>query len=135
MSRLTLSRPACRNILLSGLVLLAAVVLMLILILGTVMYVVEGPGNGYTSIPVAMYWAVVTMTTNPVNAQNRAFFADLHEAFDRLRAGADAAGLLDLRPRVRDVAAAVLAGIVTTMTASAQNDCSLMRTRRPMRRS
>jgi enoyl-CoA hydratase/carnithine racemase len=28
--------------------------------------------------------AVVTMATNPVNAQNRAFFADLHEAFDRL---------------------------------------------------
>ena len=28
--------------------------------------------------------AVVTMTTNPVNAQNRAFFADLHEAFDGL---------------------------------------------------
>ncbi len=28
--------------------------------------------------------AVVTMNTNPVNAQNRAFFADLHDAFDRL---------------------------------------------------
>ena len=28
--------------------------------------------------------AVVTMTTNPVNAQNPAFFADLHEAVDRL---------------------------------------------------
>ncbi|WP_405594041.1 enoyl-CoA hydratase/isomerase family protein [Streptomyces sp. NBC_01092] len=28
--------------------------------------------------------AVVTMTTNPVNAQGRAFFADLHDAFDRL---------------------------------------------------
>jgi enoyl-CoA hydratase/carnithine racemase len=28
--------------------------------------------------------AVVTMTTNPVNAQNRAFFADLHDVFDRL---------------------------------------------------
>ncbi len=28
--------------------------------------------------------AVVTMTTNKVNAQTRAFFADLHEAFDRL---------------------------------------------------
>jgi enoyl-CoA hydratase len=28
--------------------------------------------------------AVVTMTTNKVNARNRAFFADLHEAFDRL---------------------------------------------------
>src|SRR6185369_3321952 len=25
-----------------------------------------------------------TMTTNPVNAQNRAFFTDLHDAFDRL---------------------------------------------------
>jgi voltage-gated potassium channel len=40
-----------------------SVVLMAILILGTVMYVVEGPANGYTSIPVAMYWATVTMTT------------------------------------------------------------------------
>jgi len=28
--------------------------------------------------------AVVIMNTNPVNAQNRAFFADLHEAFDTL---------------------------------------------------
>jgi enoyl-CoA hydratase/carnithine racemase len=28
--------------------------------------------------------ALVTMNTNPVNAQNRAFFADLHDAFDRL---------------------------------------------------
>ena len=28
--------------------------------------------------------AVVTMNTNKVNAQNRAFFADLHEAFDAL---------------------------------------------------
>ncbi len=28
--------------------------------------------------------AVVTMTTNPVNAQNQAFFADLHDAVDRL---------------------------------------------------
>ena len=38
-------------------------VLMAVLILGTVMYVVEGPDNGYTSIPVSMYWAIVTMTT------------------------------------------------------------------------
>jgi enoyl-CoA hydratase len=30
--------------------------------------------------------AVVTMNTNKVNAQNRAFFADLHDAFDRLEA-------------------------------------------------
>ncbi|WP_078030784.1 ion transporter [Massilia sp. KIM] len=40
-----------------------SVVLMLILILGTVMYVVEGPEHGFTSIPMAMYWATVTMTT------------------------------------------------------------------------
>ncbi|WP_426190929.1 ion transporter [Massilia sp. DWR3-1-1] len=40
-----------------------SVVLMAVLILGTVMYVVEGPQHGYTSIPVAMYWATVTMTT------------------------------------------------------------------------
>jgi voltage-gated potassium channel len=40
-----------------------SVVVMAVLILGTVMYVVEGPENGFTSIPIAMYWATVTMTT------------------------------------------------------------------------
>lgn len=40
-----------------------SMVLMLVLILGTIMYVLEGPENGFTSIPMAMYWAVVTMTT------------------------------------------------------------------------
>ena len=39
------------------------IVLMVVLVMGTVMYVVEGPENGFTSIPQAMYWAVVTMTT------------------------------------------------------------------------
>jgi len=38
-------------------------VLMVVLIMGTVMYVVEGPDNGFTSIPTATYWAVTTMTT------------------------------------------------------------------------
>ncbi len=38
-------------------------VFMAILILGTVMYVVEGPKHGFTSIPMSMYWAAVTMTT------------------------------------------------------------------------
>jgi voltage-gated potassium channel len=38
-------------------------VAILVLVLGAVMYVVEGPANGFTSIPVAMYWAVTTMTT------------------------------------------------------------------------
>jgi voltage-gated potassium channel len=38
-------------------------VLIAVAILGSVMYVVEGPENGFTSIPVAMYWGVTTMTT------------------------------------------------------------------------
>ena len=40
-----------------------AVILILVTILGSAMFVVEGPENGFTSIPVAMYWAIVTMTT------------------------------------------------------------------------
>ena len=38
-------------------------VLMIVLVMGTVMYVVEGPANGFTSIPTAVYWAITTMTT------------------------------------------------------------------------
>jgi len=38
-------------------------VLMLVLVMGTLMYVVEGPEHGYTSIPVGMYWAITTLTT------------------------------------------------------------------------
>jgi len=38
-------------------------VLMVVLIMGTLMYVVEGPANGFTSIPLSVYWAVTTMTT------------------------------------------------------------------------
>ncbi len=38
-------------------------VLLVVLVMGTLMYVVEGPGNGFTSIPVAVYWAITTMTT------------------------------------------------------------------------
>lgn len=38
-------------------------ILTLVLIFGALMYLVEGPEHGFTSIPRAMYWAVVTMTT------------------------------------------------------------------------
>lgn len=38
-------------------------VLTLIVVIGSVMYVVEGPEHGFTSIPTSMYWAIVTMTT------------------------------------------------------------------------
>jgi voltage-gated potassium channel len=33
------------------------------LIMGTLMYLIEGEEHGFTSIPRSMYWAVVTMTT------------------------------------------------------------------------
>lgn len=39
------------------------VVIILTIILGTVMYLIEGPVNGFTSIPYSMYWAIVTLTT------------------------------------------------------------------------
>lgn len=38
-------------------------VLVLVLLMGSVMYLIEGEENGYTSIPRGMYWAIVTMTT------------------------------------------------------------------------
>ena len=38
-------------------------VLILAVLMGSLMYIVEGPENGFTSIPISMYWAVVTMTT------------------------------------------------------------------------
>lgn len=44
-------------------VLFVAAVLVLVLILGSAMYLVEGPESGFTSIPVSIYWAIVTMTT------------------------------------------------------------------------
>ena len=37
--------------------------LTLVVLFGSLMYVIEGPENGYTSIPQSMYWAIVTMTT------------------------------------------------------------------------
>jgi len=38
-------------------------VLTLTLIMGTIMYLVEGEEHGFTSIPKSIYWAIVTMTT------------------------------------------------------------------------
>jgi len=39
------------------------VVLVLATIFGSFMYVVEGPQNGFTSIPKSVYWTIVTITT------------------------------------------------------------------------
>ena len=38
-------------------------VLSLVVVIGTLMYLIEGPDSGFTSIPVSMYWAIVTLTT------------------------------------------------------------------------
>jgi len=35
----------------------------LVLILGSLMYLIEGAENGFTSIPRSVYWAIVTLTT------------------------------------------------------------------------
>jgi voltage-gated potassium channel len=40
-----------------------SVVMMVVFLLGTVMYAVEGPEHGFTSIPTAVYWAISTVTT------------------------------------------------------------------------
>lgn len=40
-----------------------ATVITLVTVVGTLMYVIEGEKNGFTSIPVSIYWAVVTITT------------------------------------------------------------------------
>lgn len=38
-------------------------ILTLVSIIGTLMYVIEGPQHGFDSIPKSIYWAIVTMTT------------------------------------------------------------------------
>ncbi|WP_255594454.1 ion transporter [Pontibacter sp. HSC-14F20] len=39
------------------------VVLMMVIVVGALMYVIEGRQSGYTSIPMSIYWAIVTLTT------------------------------------------------------------------------
>jgi len=39
------------------------VVMNIVIILGSIMYLIEGSAAGYTSIPKSIYWAIVTLTT------------------------------------------------------------------------
>ena len=38
-------------------------VINIVIILGSIMYLIEGEKSGYTSIPKSIYWAIVTLTT------------------------------------------------------------------------
>ena len=38
-------------------------VIVLIIIFGALMFIIEGPENGFNNIPVSIYWAIVTITT------------------------------------------------------------------------
>lgn len=36
---------------------------LVVIVMGSLMYVVEGPANGFTNIPTSIYWAIITITT------------------------------------------------------------------------
>lgn len=38
-------------------------VLCIVIVVGSIMYLIEGPQSGFTSIPKGVYWAIVTLTT------------------------------------------------------------------------
>lgn len=38
-------------------------VMAVVVIMGSLMYVVEGPTHGFSSIPASIYWAIITLTT------------------------------------------------------------------------
>ena len=40
-----------------------SVVMMIVFLFGSVMYVIEGQANGFTSIPTSVYWAISTVAT------------------------------------------------------------------------
>jgi len=40
-----------------------SIVMVTVVVFGCLLYVIEGPDNGFTSIPMSIYWAVVTVTT------------------------------------------------------------------------
>jgi voltage-gated potassium channel len=39
------------------------VVITLVVIMGSLMYLIEGPEHGFSNIPTSIYWAIVTLTT------------------------------------------------------------------------
>lgn len=39
------------------------IILTIVVLMGSIMYIIEGPENGFSSIPRGIYWAIVTLTT------------------------------------------------------------------------
>lgn len=58
-----------------------SIIITIIAVFGCLIYVLEGPNNGFENIPVSVYWAIVTVTTVgygdvvPVTAAGRAISA------------------------------------------------------------
>lgn len=48
---------------LKKIVIFLSILIVAVMILGTVMFIVEGSANGFQSIPHSIYWAIVTITT------------------------------------------------------------------------
>ena len=44
-------------------VVFVSTVIAIVVVVGSLMYLVEGPASGFTSIPQGIYWAIVTLTT------------------------------------------------------------------------
>ncbi|MEM6391341.1 MAG: ion transporter [Planctomycetota bacterium] len=66
LARFVTEAQALRDALLAArtkIIVFLLVVLTAVTIMGAVMHLVEGPENGFTSIPESMYWAIVTMST------------------------------------------------------------------------
>jgi len=40
-----------------------SIIFSLVVILGSLLYVIEGPEHGFTSVPISIYWAITTITT------------------------------------------------------------------------
>lgn len=39
------------------------IIVTIVILMGSIMYIIEGPENGFSSIPRGIYWAIVTLTT------------------------------------------------------------------------
>ena len=48
-------------------------VMTVVVIFGSLLYMIEGEGSGFTSIPRSIYWAIVTLTTAEMSRVARRF--------------------------------------------------------------